>query len=163
ITFDPASLTRRLGELDAAMEAPAFWEDQRAAAKVAAERARTQKKLETFERLEADAGELDSMLEMADEDSEWRDELEASLDRLGRGPPARPPPDRGRTGRGRGGGGGGGRAGGGRARAADRPRPRRGGGGTAGQQPRLGGAAAPPAHRHRRQGEEHSSDLQSFR
>src|SRR5947208_14366289 len=66
------------------MEAPAFWEDQRAAAKVAAERARTQRRLETFERLEADAGELDSMLEMAGEDSEWRDELEASLARLGR-------------------------------------------------------------------------------
>ncbi|MDX6549641.1 MAG: peptide chain release factor 2 [Gaiellales bacterium] len=84
ITFDPASLARRLSELDKEMEAPAFWDDQRAAAKVSAERARTQKKLETFERLEADAGELDSMLEMAGEDSEWRDELEASLDRLGR-------------------------------------------------------------------------------
>jgi hypothetical protein len=43
ITFDPASLTQRLTELDTAMEAPAFWDDQRAAARVSAERARTKR------------------------------------------------------------------------------------------------------------------------
>jgi peptide chain release factor 2 len=66
------------------MESPGFWEDQRAAAKVAAERARTQKKIETFEQLQADSGELDFMLEQAAEDPAWRDELDAALDRLGR-------------------------------------------------------------------------------
>ena len=65
ITFDPDALAARLSELDSAMESPGFWEDQRAAAKVAAERARTQKKIETFEQLEADSGELDFMLEQA--------------------------------------------------------------------------------------------------
>ncbi len=84
ITFDPGALAARLSELDTAMESPGFWEDQRAAAKVAAERARTQKKIETFEQLQADSGELDFMLEQAAEDTAWRDELDAALDRLGR-------------------------------------------------------------------------------
>jgi peptide chain release factor 2 len=84
ITFDPGALAARLSELDSAMESPGFWEDQRAAAKVAAERARTQKKIETFEQLQADSGELDFMLEQAAEDPAWRDELDAALDRLGR-------------------------------------------------------------------------------
>jgi peptide chain release factor 2 len=66
------------------MESPGFWEDQRAAAKVAAERARTQKKIETFEQLQADSGELDFMLEQAAEDPAWRDELDGALARLGR-------------------------------------------------------------------------------
>ena len=84
ITFDPDALAARLSELDSAMESPGFWEDQRAAAKVAAERARTQKKIETFEQLEADSGELDFMLEQAAEDPAWRDELDGALGRLGR-------------------------------------------------------------------------------
>ena len=82
ITFDPDALTARLGELDTAMEAPGFWDDQRAAAKVAAERARAQRKLETFEQIESDAGELDGMLEMAVDDDEWKQELESTLERL---------------------------------------------------------------------------------
>jgi peptide chain release factor 2 len=84
ITFDPDALAARLSELDSAMESPGFWEDQRAAAKVAAERARTQKKIETFEQLQADSGELDFMLEQAAEDPAWRDELDGALERLGR-------------------------------------------------------------------------------
>jgi peptide chain release factor 2 len=51
---------------------------------VAAERARTQKKIETFEQLQADSGELDFMLEQAAEDAAWRDELDGALGRLGR-------------------------------------------------------------------------------
>jgi peptide chain release factor 2 len=51
---------------------------------VAAERARTQKKIETFEQLQADSGELDFMLEQAAEDPAWRDELDGALARLGR-------------------------------------------------------------------------------
>ena len=84
IIFDPDALAARLSELDSAMESPGFWEDQRAAAKVAAERARTQKKIETFEQLQADSGELDFMLEQAAEDPAWRDELDGALSRLGR-------------------------------------------------------------------------------
>ncbi len=84
IIFDPGALAARLSELDSAMESPGFWDDQRAAAKVAAERARTQRKIETFEQLQADSGELDFMLEQAAEDAAWRDELDGALERLGR-------------------------------------------------------------------------------
>jgi peptide chain release factor 2 len=84
ITFDPAALTSRLQELDAAMEAPGFWDDQRAAARVAAERARVQRKLETFRSLEGESADLDVLLEMAADDADLRAELETSLDRLTR-------------------------------------------------------------------------------
>ena len=43
-----------------------------------------QRKLETFQQLEGESGELETMLEMAADDEEWRNELEASLGRLGR-------------------------------------------------------------------------------
>jgi peptide chain release factor 2 len=84
IIFDPPALTTRLSELDAAMEAPGFWDDQRSAAKVAAERAGVQKKLDTYGMLEGEAGELDTMLEGAAGDQEWREMLEEALRRLGR-------------------------------------------------------------------------------
>ncbi|MDX6533929.1 MAG: peptide chain release factor 2 [Gaiellales bacterium] len=80
--LDPAALTERREELDHQMEAPAFWDDQRGAAKVAAERARVQRRLEAFDQLQSDSGELDTMLEMAADEPDWRDELEASLGRL---------------------------------------------------------------------------------
>src|SRR5262245_17235711 len=65
------------------MERPGFWDDQRAAARAAAERARVQRQLETVDRLNDEAGELDSMLELAAEEEDWRTELEAALGRLG--------------------------------------------------------------------------------
>ena len=51
---------------------------------VSSELHRTQGKLDTYERLSSEAAELDTMLEMAAEDADWRGELEralASLDR----------------------------------------------------------------------------------
>jgi peptide chain release factor 2 len=51
---------------------------------VSAELARTQRNLDTYERLHGDAGELDGMLEMAADDPDWKSELERSLDGLGR-------------------------------------------------------------------------------
>src|SRR3954447_26248579 len=64
------------------MEAPGFWDDQRAAARASSERARAQRRLDTMERLEAEATELDSMLEMAEEEPEWRAELDEALKRF---------------------------------------------------------------------------------
>jgi peptide chain release factor 2 len=84
ITFDPEALGRRREELERQTIEPGFWDDQKRAAGVSSELTRTQRRLETYERLRADAGELDGMLEMAAEDDEWRAELEATLDRLGR-------------------------------------------------------------------------------
>ncbi len=84
ITFDPDALEARRGELEQRTLQPGFWDDQRAAAQTSAELARVQRRLDTYTRLTADAGELDGMLEMAAEDADWRDELAATLDRLGR-------------------------------------------------------------------------------
>jgi peptide chain release factor 2 len=47
-----------------------FWDEPDAAAKVNAEYARVQRKLDTFAALEADAGDLDGLVELADEDPE---------------------------------------------------------------------------------------------
>ena len=84
ITFDPDALTARKAELETETVKPGFWDDQRRAAKVSAELARTQRNLDTYERLQGDTDELGGMLEMAAEDSDWKVELERSLDSLGR-------------------------------------------------------------------------------
>ncbi len=79
ITFDPAQLEGRKAELEQATLAPGFWDDQRKAARVSAELASVGRRLETFARLNDEAAELDSMLEMAEDDPEWRGELDRSL------------------------------------------------------------------------------------
>jgi peptide chain release factor 2 len=56
-----------------------FWDDPEAAAKVNAEYARVQRRLETFDKLETDAADLDSLLELAEEDPELEAELEETL------------------------------------------------------------------------------------
>jgi peptide chain release factor 2 len=61
------------------MSAPGFWENQDAAAKVSADHARTSKRLEQFRSLEADVDDLDSLVEMADEDAEIAAELTGQL------------------------------------------------------------------------------------
>jgi peptide chain release factor 2 len=84
ITFDPESLTKRLGELETELSAPGFWDDQQRAAQVSAEHARVQRRLLSYERLQReyeDARELLAMDgDMADEIGEsltpLRDELE---------------------------------------------------------------------------------------
>ena len=56
-----------------------FWDDPEAAAKVNAEYARVQRRLETFEKLDADAADLDGLVELAEEDPELEAELEETL------------------------------------------------------------------------------------
>jgi peptide chain release factor 2 len=63
-TFDPASLEARLGELEAELNAPGFWDDQNRATKVSAEHARVSRRLDNYRRLRQeydDARELASM------------------------------------------------------------------------------------------------------
>jgi peptide chain release factor 2 len=71
-------------ELERETLAEGFWDDQRRAARISAELHRTQARLDTYERLSSEAGELDTMLEMAAEDAEWRAELERALAGLDR-------------------------------------------------------------------------------
>jgi peptide chain release factor 2 len=50
-TFDPASLDKRVVELEAQMNAPGFWDDQGTAAKVSSEHARVSRRAENYKRL----------------------------------------------------------------------------------------------------------------
>jgi peptide chain release factor 2 len=61
------------------MGQPGFWDDPEAAAKVNADYARVQRRLETFEKLEADVADLDGLIELAEEDPELEGELEQTL------------------------------------------------------------------------------------
>ena len=81
ITFDPVSLTRRLGELDAAMNEPGFWDDQARAAQVSTERARIGRRLERYQRL---TGEVEDAAALYELDPAFGDELSAQLEPLAR-------------------------------------------------------------------------------
>ena len=76
-TFDPATLERRLGELENELNAPGFWDDQSRAAKVSSEHARASRRLEGYRALlrdYADARELAGL-----DGGEMDDEVAASL------------------------------------------------------------------------------------
>ncbi|HEY6962815.1 MAG TPA: peptide chain release factor 2 [Gaiellaceae bacterium] len=76
-TFDPASLETRLVGLEEQMNAPGFWDDQNAAAKVSAEHARVSRRLEGYRRLEQDYGDARELAEM--DGGEMEDEIAATL------------------------------------------------------------------------------------
>jgi peptide chain release factor 2 len=61
------------------MQRPGFWDDQDAAARTSAGHARAQRKLKTFRELQAEAGDLDELAEMAGEDEEMAGELATQL------------------------------------------------------------------------------------
>jgi peptide chain release factor 2 len=87
ITFDPDALTRRRAELEEAMGAPGFWDDQSKAAKISTEQSRISRRLERYERLQreyADAKELLALSEgeLGAEIAELVDSLEHELTRL---------------------------------------------------------------------------------
>jgi peptide chain release factor 2 len=77
--FDPDALTEQVAELERAMGAPGFWDDQEAAARVSAQHARASRKLEQFLRLRSDAEDLDALAELADEDPELAVELDEQI------------------------------------------------------------------------------------
>jgi len=61
------------------MGEPGFWDDQERAAKVAAEHARSTRKLSTFRQLESDVADLEPLAEIAEEDPDIADELEEQV------------------------------------------------------------------------------------
>ncbi len=75
-TFDPASLTTRQEELEAAMGAPGFWDDQQAAARISTEHARVARRLDRYHRLNDEVTEAAELYEM---DSSLEDELRTQL------------------------------------------------------------------------------------
>jgi peptide chain release factor 2 len=76
ITFDPDRLTARAAELEDAMGAPGFWDDQQRAAEISTEHSRVTKRLERFRRLD---GEYRDARELAEMDGEMAGEIAASL------------------------------------------------------------------------------------
>jgi peptide chain release factor 2 len=76
ITFDPASVTARIAELEAEMGRPGFWDDQRNAARVSTEHSRLTKRLERYDRLQREHDDAAELLAM---DPELAGEIEAQL------------------------------------------------------------------------------------
>jgi peptide chain release factor 2 len=79
IIFDPTALKRRVAELEEQMGAPGFWDDQERAARVSAEHARASRKLDEFERLQADVEDLGGLAELAEEDPELAREFDEQI------------------------------------------------------------------------------------
>jgi len=76
ITFDPVALRKRLDELEQAMGEPGFWDDQGRAAQTSSEHARISRRLERYDRLQA---EYDEARELHELEPEMDDEIAASV------------------------------------------------------------------------------------
>jgi peptide chain release factor 2 len=85
ITFDPDGLERRRGELEEAMGAPGFWDDQASATRISTEHSRLNRKLERYERLQGEYDDARELRELGEDESEIADlvaSLEGELGRL---------------------------------------------------------------------------------
>jgi peptide chain release factor 2 len=67
-----------VGELEGQMQAPGFWDDQENATRVSAEHASVSRRLESFRSLESDIDDLETLEELAAEDSEIAAELDST-------------------------------------------------------------------------------------
>jgi peptide chain release factor 2 len=83
ITFDPDALRTRLGDLERELGSPGFWDDQQRAARTSSEHARLSRRLERYDRLSTEAGDLRELVQLASEDGEL-DEVAASAGALKR-------------------------------------------------------------------------------
>ncbi|HVT18170.1 MAG TPA: peptide chain release factor 2 [Thermoanaerobaculia bacterium] len=86
--FDETGLERQMAEIDAQMEAPGFWDNPAANAAILRQRRALERRLETLDKLRADAGELAAWKELLAEGESDADlelflgRLEGDLDRL---------------------------------------------------------------------------------
>src|SRR4051812_43941332 len=76
---DADALQARAAELEQAMGAPGFWDDQEEAAKVSSEHARVSRRLNEFRALEAEVDDLDGLVELTADDESLADELDGQL------------------------------------------------------------------------------------
>jgi peptide chain release factor 2 len=76
VTFDPAALKARVGELEQELGQPGFWDDQQHAAQVSTEHARTTRRLDRYERLTREYEDAKELLEL---DPELADDVAASI------------------------------------------------------------------------------------
>ena len=82
--FDPDALSARVVTLDEQISAPGFWDDPGRAAKVSAERTRSDRQVQLFTRLSAEVDDLPGMVELVEEDESLALEVTAAVDRLRR-------------------------------------------------------------------------------
>jgi peptide chain release factor 2 len=88
ITFDPDALSIRLDELEEAMAAPGFWDDQQRAAKTSSEHARLARRRERYDSLTQESADLNELIALASDDGELDEVAESvaglkvELDRL---------------------------------------------------------------------------------
>jgi peptide chain release factor 2 len=84
ITFDPDRLTARRGELEKAMGAPGFWDDQAGAARISTEHSRLTRKLERYDRLRGEYDDARELRELGEDESEIAKLVAALEGELGR-------------------------------------------------------------------------------
>jgi peptide chain release factor 2 len=77
--FDEDAEAARVGELEEAMGAPGFWDDQQSAAQVSAEHARATRRLERWRALRSEVEDLDALAEMAEEDESVAEEVAGQM------------------------------------------------------------------------------------
>ena len=75
-TFDPDALRVAANELETAMGAPGFWDDQAEAARISQEHARAVRKLERYERLEREIADARELYEL---DPDLEDDIKGQL------------------------------------------------------------------------------------
>jgi peptide chain release factor 2 len=73
--FDENAVAARLAELEQAMGAPGFWDDQQSAASVSAEHSRETRRLDRWRSLRSEVEDLDGLAELAEEDESLADEV----------------------------------------------------------------------------------------
>jgi peptide chain release factor 2 len=83
--FDPDKLTARQTELEAAMGAPGFWDDQQQAARISTEHARVDRRLDRYHRLEREVADARELYELdPDLEGDIRAQLEPVVAELAR-------------------------------------------------------------------------------
>jgi peptide chain release factor 2 len=83
ITFDPDALSARVAELEKAMAAPGFWDDQQHAAAISSEHARLSRRRERYDTLAQEVEDTSQLLQLASDDGEL-DELAEAVHALKR-------------------------------------------------------------------------------
>jgi peptide chain release factor 2 len=84
ITFDPDRLARRRAELEEAMGASGFWDDQAGAARISTEHSRITRKLERYERLQGEYEDARELLALGEDEREIAHSVGALEQELGR-------------------------------------------------------------------------------
>jgi peptide chain release factor 2 len=80
--LDPEALAAEVAAFEDKMGQSGFWDDQGEATKVSSQHAQLNRRLETYRSVERDVGDLDSLVELVEEDDDLAAELEEQLESL---------------------------------------------------------------------------------